>query len=86
MPKPKKPKICRWCHKPQATNRVSICSPCLVARDEKNKRIDREGIKSYVPPQERPGHRLYEGPIGKRPRSEKQIAAQVFLKHSRTPI
>ena len=53
-----KERRCRWKCGQMTDRRCGICLLCCNARDERNRRID-AGLESYVPPQDRPGHRLY---------------------------
>ena len=54
-----------------------ICLECCNERDERDRQID-AGAIAYVPPDQRPGHRFYKGPSGKRQMTEarKQSLAQ----------
>lgn len=54
-----KARLCRWKCGRKTERRCGICVQCCDARDERNRRID-AGTAPYVPPTERPGHRLYE--------------------------
>jgi len=52
-------KFCRWkCGGPTA-NRTGICNNCWKASVDRHRQID-AGVIAYVPPQDRPGHRLYK--------------------------
>ncbi|TMA97495.1 MAG: hypothetical protein E6J74_05000 [Deltaproteobacteria bacterium] len=53
-------KLFRWKCGRKTDRRCGICLHCCDERDERNRRID-AGVKAYVPPQDRPGHRLYKG-------------------------
>lgn len=58
----KKGELCRWCRGPLGDHRPSgICLSCCDARDERNRQIS-AGLIPYVPPDQRPGHRLYHTP------------------------
>jgi len=50
---------CRWNCGRRTDRRCGICLECCNERDERNRRID-AGLESYVPPQDRPGHRFYD--------------------------
>ena len=53
-------KRCRWkCGR--MTDRIcGICLDCCNARDERDRQIDSD-LASYIPPEQRPGHRLLQG-------------------------
>ena len=70
MKRKKAVKKCRWCGV-ETKRHCGICLNCADARDEYNKRID-AGKAVYVPPEQRPGHRLYERKL--RPRTKRQLA------------
>lgn len=78
-----KPKPCRWRCGRTTDRRCGICLACCDARDERNKRIDQE-LEPYVPPQDRPGHRLYERKQGER--TDKQRASITKLNQSKPTI
>ena len=60
MGKPKQPKRCRWCNR-ETSRHCGICLACCDKRDEKNRQIS-AGLIPYVPPELRPGHRLFADP------------------------
>lgn len=69
-----KERLCSWKCGRKTARHCGTCIHCCNARDERNRRID-AGLEAYVPPQDRPGHRLYERKNKERVPTEAQTAA-----------
>jgi hypothetical protein len=63
MSKPNPPKRCRWCNR-ETTRHCGVCLLCCDKRDERNRQLDADWTK-YIPPDLRPGHRLFVDPAKK---------------------
>jgi hypothetical protein len=71
-----KPRLCRWNCSRKTDRRCGICIYCCDERDQQF-----ASGAPYVPPSERPGHRLYKG--NKKQRSESQRLAVQKLNASK---
>ena len=74
MSEPKSPKRCRWCSRETARH-CGICLACCDKRDERNRQLDVDWTK-YVPPDLRPGHRLFVDPVKKAARRAAGLKAK----------